>query len=35
MDEYEAEYGAFTLEEREQARRALRELGLLDVHAAG
>ncbi len=35
MDEYEAEYGAFTHEEREQARRTLRELGLLDVPAAG
>lgn len=35
MDEYEAEHGAFTHEEREQARRTLRELGLLDVPAAG
>ncbi len=35
MDEYEAEHGAFTHEEREQARRTLRELGLLDVGAAG
>jgi hypothetical protein len=35
MDEYEAEYGAFTNEEREQARRTLRELGLLDVRVAG
>ncbi len=34
MDEYEAEHGAFTPEEREQARRTLRELGLLDVRAA-
>jgi|AntDryMetagUQ889_1029465.scaffolds.fasta_scaffold01050_10 hypothetical protein len=35
MDDYEAEHGAFTREEREQARRTLRELGLLDVRAAG
>jgi len=35
MDEYEAEHGAFTNEKREQARRTLRELGLLDVRAAG
>ncbi len=35
MDEYEAEHGAFTPEEREQARRTLRELGLLDVRVAG
>ncbi len=35
MDEYEAEHGAFTNEEQEQARRTLRELGLLDVRAAG
>jgi FMN phosphatase YigB (HAD superfamily) len=35
MDEYEAEHGAFTNEEREQARQALRELGLLEVRAAG
>jgi hypothetical protein len=35
MDEYQAEHGAFTPEEREQARRTLRELGLLDVPAVG
>lgn len=35
MDDYEAEYGAFTHEERAQARRTLRELGLLDFRAAG
>jgi hypothetical protein len=35
MDDYEAEHGAFTQEEREQARRTLRKLGLLDVRAAG
>lgn len=35
MDEYEAEHGAFSREERERARRTLHELGLLDVRAAG
>jgi hypothetical protein len=35
MDEYEAEHGAFTREERERARQTLRELGLLDVRGGG
>jgi hypothetical protein len=35
MDEYEAEHGDFTREERERARQTLRELGLLDVRVAG